>query len=586
MLSGSTTPAGPVACCPRQCGAGRMAYCWVRGLKRWRSDASAAAGLLACAEGQGQDQQQLDDVEFDRPKELHDGPDSLEKMFSWAGEMTNQLPASANENLRRNLCHADGFVVSTHCSGMGSLEQICKTLANHMNEKPLPQLVANSQGKIRLCFTHACDMEKSRLKVLLNLAAGGPIHLHGKMEERLPATVRAELEELMPPPRKTNLSHEEKAERAATYMQIGKLLKVHYATNGAAGSSWCYRHHRRCQLFAGRNDKRIPETAFELHGAGTSCKDESRFGLKLQEAGPSQVAFYLWLYERKSRQEAFVVHENTVEFNPALIALELAATHHIYTMTVNPSDFGYPMRRPRRVTACVRKDFVLTMPLEQILVTLGQRVVVNPGVYFCLDAPGLEKYMLAEKAAMVSKSQQRRLFSGGATNAPWAQYMLPSQRERLKIFTDDIGPKMVTEKKLEGDWTASTIVDLDQNPNKRLRMTRDKAGELLSCNISHGFLWHLGLQRPLTSFEALLSQGTAVVPEVTKQPEAWPCLLLLEKGSILQSDMMSIAGNSWHIPTIGKVVGFILASMRPVDWALPQSLGAFVYDNDKEEELI
>eukprot|EP00975_Prorocentrum_lima_P010981 2333759-Prorocentrum_lima.AAC.1 len=75
-------------------------------------------------------------------------------------------------------------------------------------------------------------------------------------------------------------------------------------------------------------------------------------GVRLQEAGPCQVAFYLWLYERKSRQEALVVHENIVEFNPTLIASELAATHHIYTMTVNPSDFGYPMRRPRRVLAC------------------------------------------------------------------------------------------------------------------------------------------------------------------------------------------------------------------------------------------
>jgi hypothetical protein len=101
-------------------------------------------------------------------------------------------------------------------------------------------------------------------------------------------------------------------------------------------------------------------------------------------------------------------------------------------------------------------------------------------------------------------------------------------------------------------------------------------------------LWHTGRRRPLLSFEALLSQGTSVVPEVTKDSEAWPALALLTKhdSSRSQADLMSIAGNSWHIPTVGNFLLYVVASVCRTDGSLQMSVGSYVYDNDGHEEII
>jgi len=145
---------------------------------------------------------------------------------------------------------------------------------------------------------------------------------------------------------------------------------------------------------------------------------------------------------------------------------------------------------------------------------------------------------------------------------------------------------MIEDGKVTAEQAGRLSVDLDHNLEKILRITRDKVGELLSCHICHGFLLHTGRRRPLLSFEALLSQGTSVVPEVTKDSEAWPALALLTKQDISQADLMSITGNSWHIPTVGTFLLYVLASVRHTDWTLKRSVGSYVYDIDGHEEII
>ena len=83
-----------------------------------------------------------------------------------------------------------------------------------------------------------------------------------------------------------------------------------------------------------------------------------------------------------------------------------------------------------------------------------------------------------------------------------------------------------------------------------------------------------------------MSQGTSVAPEVTNDSETWPALALLTKHDISQADLMSIAGNSWHIPTVGTFLLYVLASVRHTDWTFKRSVGPYVCENDGPEEII
>ena len=124
-----------------------------------------------------------------------------------------------------------------------------------------------------------------------------------------------------------------------------------------------------------------PKHVLEIHGAGTPCSDESRFGAQLHEVGPCQVPFWIWLNERKKRQEAVIIHENTPGFNENLIEEALADTHKVHVLELCPSMLGYPMRRLRKITIAVLKAYTLALPLEELLARLARRVVMTPEDY-------------------------------------------------------------------------------------------------------------------------------------------------------------------------------------------------------------
>jgi hypothetical protein len=98
------------------------------------------------------------------------------------------------------------------------------------------------------------------------------------MEDRLPAALRDEIEGMLPQMTgKMSLSEAEKEEHRAIYAAIGEKIAKHVQDHGC-GASWCHRHHQRCPVFSSYNGKKLPDGACELHGVGTSCKDESNMG--------------------------------------------------------------------------------------------------------------------------------------------------------------------------------------------------------------------------------------------------------------------------------------------------------------------
>lgn len=108
----------------------------------------------------------------------------------------------------------------------------------------------------------------------------------------------------------------------------------------------------------------------------------------------------------------------------------------------------------------------------------------------------------------------------------------------------------------------------------------------MPCHIGHGCLWHVGMQRQLLAHEVLLCNGCAVVPEITGKSAAFPSMAMLQNGSLSQRDLVNLSGNGWHIPSVGKVIVWLLASLRERDCALHRCVDSGDFDDDAEEEVI
>ena len=301
------------------------------------------------------------------------------------------------------------------------------------------------------------------------------------------------------------------------------------------------------------------------------------------------LCFYVWLAEREFLQEVLVIHENVKGFKAILVAFIMAKTHVIMSMVVDPRMRGHPMKRPRVVTVCVRKDFELTVDIERFLEMFGLRTVMSPQDLFMLNpeltnAPASSRYFFTaddeemldyeqmELSMRAGRKKQRLTHSSPFSHAEivtWADILLPSHKQRLFDYGRRNEANAHAGRCSIND---SIICDLDHNPRKRPRSCiASEAGESLPCLIGHGTLWHTGIRRPMLAAEMLVSMGCNVCPEVgdSDTPPVWPLGLLMENGIIQPNEAINIAGNAWHVPTLGALFMFLLGSMRlrPVEVA-------------------
>ena len=521
------------------------------------------------------------------------GPATVTESFQWVADAVRSLSVMARHNLMRNLAflHHSG-----HCSGMGSLEQVMHSIS----------LEASSRGQqVSIEGVHSSDILISRQEVLLNLLqAGKPTHVHGAMEERLPSDLRARVEAVLNDPvvkKKAKESATETVHARAVLMEVQdeifELYRKLSAPQDRAGwtcdeelgyVAWCYAHNKMCKLFSDSHGRVAPAGCLTLHASGTSCEDTTTFGKMQGSAGPSVVSFAIWLAERVLMQEAIIVHECTDLFDPTMLARKLSGAHRIWSFLLCPHSLGFPVRRNRRYTVCIRKDHMMSIPMETFLQVMGRRLVAAPDIYYCMDsgecADSFRRYESVEKASFASR---RRIGVRSVSDIPWVDLLGEYQRKHLEIFEGTLAEP----EKQAGHQTPSTnwIVDLDNHPTRYGRYCRSACGELLPCHVSHGCYWHIGRQRPLLAHEVLLSQGSAVAECVTQRPDTWPLLSMLQSKQLRLSEAMSVGGLAWHIPTIGKIIVFVLASIRPavVDWKRSIRLRSMYYhDEDECEEQL
>ena len=110
----------------------------------------------------------------------------------------------------------------------------------------------------------------------------------------------------------------------------------------------CYAQCRTVSLEAG-----------DTHVAGSPCTDFSLMRRQKRLGGPTAAALLAWIRWVRYAQPAVAVHENVRVF-PGLVVLGnlLGDLYALDAAIVGPSDFGWPVARPRRYTVLLHRGRV------------------------------------------------------------------------------------------------------------------------------------------------------------------------------------------------------------------------------------
>ena len=273
-------------------------------------------------------------------------------------------------NLRAMTCCA-------YFGGMGGvahiLSGICAAVSEHL-EVP-----------IQVPTYADCDMSKSRRTMLENiLPPHKPIHLFGKIEDRMPQDVRDQMKELEPAP---NAWIE--ANRSAN-KSIEKLAEDTYDDRlDECGRSYCYLCKQACEVVPGDDDEDFVGKTLLCCFGGINCKNHSAFGDLDGDAGKGHVGHLVYTQELKHRPFKLGFTECTYRWNSQPVASKLVNKFDTYECKLDPTPIGERYNRTRTLATSVDRHEVSS---------LCEIKVIN-NVCHCVSVSGISQIQIREESA-------------------------------------------------------------------------------------------------------------------------------------------------------------------------------------------
>jgi hypothetical protein len=297
-----------------------------------------------------------------------------------------------------------------------------------------------------------------------------------------------------------------------------------------------------------------------IHVAGLTCTDYSALGKQKHEAGHSNREHAAWIGTRKARgiavEEDLYFTECAKHYRPSVRQAPLASTHHVVSLLIGPQLVGYPIYRLRGYAVGInRAKWVWVGPCTPVAVQsdfevkFHRPVTVRGGAF--LSASAVEVREFGSELASTT-SNKLRISEGrdnDAESTSMADYlhllcspaMICRKANYEKYFTDNgIAPP----------WFA----DLDQN----VGWGHGAVPSFVPTLVTHPriYVWPKGLdvggQRFLLPAELLTCQGFCKDNELHN---IFKTLDIKSKGVLV--------GNGMHIPSLGAVMMYVLANIRP-----------------------
>lgn len=109
----------------------------------------------------------------------------------------------------------------------------------------------------------------------------------------------------------------------------------------------CCRHGKRCQA-----------EPVHSHQASSPCVHHSKLGLLDGNSGKHMISHWAWLGLMRTLLLPLIVHENVPDFGVLDFDEFLSDLYVVIRSVADPTDVGFPVRRPRQFVVCIRKTFV------------------------------------------------------------------------------------------------------------------------------------------------------------------------------------------------------------------------------------
>ncbi len=315
------------------------------------------------------------------------GPKSFEELFNF---MPSQISTLTFPELARLLGRLHcGVDLRSYYSGMDCPGQGLHAIVQYLVHAPLPHgLALSAQDQEHwlqrppIRHLHACDLDPACRRLLCDweCEASRPAHVFGDIcvraglvldEARLALDharaqhkrLREELQEVSALPEEyARLAAERRAQIESqiatlsdeTVKEITDMLRRPEVFPPSA-RDYCYLHGQQCLLDdlceTDRESKRIVGLV-----AGTPCTDHSARGSRSHFLGETFLPFAVFVMERRSRREAFMILECTPLFDPSIYVTLLGDLYLVWSFIWSPHLQGFPVRRPRRFSLLLRKD--------------------------------------------------------------------------------------------------------------------------------------------------------------------------------------------------------------------------------------
>ncbi len=311
-----------------------------------------------------------------------------------------------------------------------------------------------------------------------------------------------------------------------------------------------------------------------LHVAGPPCVDWSpQWAKRLRELGPNFLATIAWLAQRLVILEPVVVHENVIGFDVGILIAALDGHYAVFTASMCFSALGWPVKRLRRITICIRKDLLqsVTYPWDRYLSDC-QRLCKSSRLEFArasqsdIDAflewargrPTSMHQMTDKQIRKAIKAEckewggQWKVVLAAAQESIFTMSLLASECRRLVDYRN-----MARSSSPHG--CEYLVCLLGQEPHTHPQFSTEPVMNTIIKSAS--IVWADKLGRPLTGYERTCAQGFVAFPDFSFNG-VLSSSFLTNSDERKRSDLCTQAGNSMPVPLIGAAVLWSTLAVR------------------------
>ena len=259
-------------------------------------------------------------------------------VLAFPTRLLEQATGAVERRRRLQLFCDEGLKCKSVCSGIDAPGEALRLLQ-------IAQRVASSQQPWAV-HSSWCDKGAVQQKFLyqraLEIEKDSRPCLFTSVEAVVPPEVRKKLRCDAPLPVG---SKAEQAAAKAFYAELGfRLEELGQQAFPSGHTAPCLVHQQACPV---RQSQSMPpgmkqEKPLRMCAGGLPCIAYSKVGLQRQSSDPSEIAFQVWVSERKhlalKQEEDMFLFENVVCYPVEKISSRLAETHYIIALPFDPQD--------------------------------------------------------------------------------------------------------------------------------------------------------------------------------------------------------------------------------------------------------